>query len=356
MFSAEELLLPISATAPSGEDLAFSSELDAISLARKFDDPSLDQGEWVTELKEADWDFVAKRCAALLKEKSKDLRLAVWLAEASAKQDHLRGLAESLRLLAGLCEDYWDVGLYPEAEDGDQEQRIGNLSWILGRCPALLREMPLTEGRGTAYSTIDFETARKQAARSGDSGNSSSGRPVEGVKLADMEAARSKNSAAFVAQFRADADACMAALVQLEQAADARLGPDSPGFSAARDAVQMMQRAMPAGSQPVAPVAAGSQVTDSAAPALDSTVAFAAAPPVLMAAPGALQSRAQALAQLRQVAEFFRLTEPYSPVSYFADKAADAGTQDLHTWLRAVVKDSGSLAHIEELLGVKPAE
>src|SRR4051812_37547154 len=129
MFSAEELLLPISATAPSGEDLAFSSELDAISLARKFDDPSLDQGEWVTELKEADWDFVAKRCAALLKEKRKDLRLAVWLAEASAKQDHLRGLAESLRLLAGLCEDYWDVGLYPEADDGDQEQRIGNLSW-----------------------------------------------------------------------------------------------------------------------------------------------------------------------------------------------------------------------------------
>jgi type VI secretion system protein ImpA len=350
MFSAEELLAPISAAAPSGEDLAFSSELDAISLARKFDDPSLDQGEWVTELKEADWDFVARRCAALLKDKSKDLRLAVWLAEASAKQDHLRGLAESLRLLAGLCDQYWDLGLYPESDDGDHEQRIGNLSWILGRCPTLLREMPLTEGRGTAYSSIDFETARKQAGKTGDSYNS---RPVEGVKLADMEAARSKNSAAFTAQFRADADACMAALLQLEQAADARLGPDSPGFSAAKDAVQTMQRAMPAGPQAAAPVAAA--VHGDVAPSMGDATMTAAAP-ALMAAPGALQSRAQALAQLRQVAEFFRLTEPYSPVSYFADKAADAGTQDLHTWLRAVVKDSGSLAHIEELLGVKPAE
>lgn len=343
MFSAEALLAPISVAAPSGEDLAFSSELDAISLARKFDDPTLDQGEWVTELKEADWDFVATRCAALLKDKSKDLRLAVWLAEASAKQDHLRGLAESFKLLAGLCEQFWDLGLFPESDGDDHDQRIGNLSWILGRCPALLREMPLTEGRNTAYSTIDFETARKQAARANDSG-----RPAEGVKLADMEAAKARNSATFIAQFSADADACMAALLLLEQAADARLGHDSPGFAAAKDAVLTMQRAMPAQAAPASPQA--TPVT------VQPEIGQPAAPVMTMAPPGALQSRAQALAQLRQVAEFFRLTEPYSPVSYFADKAADAGSQDLHTWLRAVVKDSGSLAHIEELLGVKPAD
>ena len=353
MFSADQLLDPISATSPAGEDLAFSSDLDAISLARKFDDPSLDQGEWVTELKEADWDFVATRCATLLKDKSKDLRLAVWLAEAAAKQYHLRGLAESLKLLAGLCDDYWDLGLYPEADDDDNEQRIGNLAWILGRCPALLREMPLTEGRGTAYSTIDFETARKQAARAGDSSN---GRPVEGTKLADMETARNKNSMAFMTQFRADADDCMAALLLLEQAADARLGPDSPGFSAAKDAVQAMQRAMPAGATAPVPAAASADVPQQAGVAVPGAAAMAPAPQALLVPAGALQSRAQALAQLRQVAEFFRLTEPYSPVSYFADKAADAGSQDLHTWLRAVVKDESSLAHIEELLGVKPAE
>ena len=55
MISADQLLLPISADQPCGVDLSFSPELDAISQARKFDDPSLDQGEWVTELKEADW-------------------------------------------------------------------------------------------------------------------------------------------------------------------------------------------------------------------------------------------------------------------------------------------------------------
>ena len=62
------------------------------------------------------------------------------------------------------------------------------------------------------------------------------------------------------------------------------------------------------------------------------------------------------LAQLRAVAEFFRRAEPHSPVSYFADKAANAGEQDLHAWLRTIVKDPASMAHIEEMLGVRPPE
>lgn len=338
MFAAEQLLNPISPDAPSGADLAFSSELDAIAEARRFDDPSLDQGEWVTELKEADWDFVVRRCAALLQEKSKDLRLAVWLAEAGAKTAGLRGLGEGFKLLAGLCREYWERGLYPESEGNDHDQRIGNLSWILARTPSLLREIPLTEGRDSAYSALDFDVARKQAGN--DSG---------GARLADMETARRNNSPQFNTALSADAQSCVAALRELEQVADERLGADSPGFSAAREALQNLQRTLPA---PAAAPPGNSEAVDAANGFPDQ--AAAPAPPA--GAPGEIQTRAQALAQLRAVAAFFRCTEPHSPVSYFADKAADAGEQTLHDWLRSVVKDSASLSHIEELLGVKPAE
>lgn len=51
-------------------------------------------------------------------------------------------------------------------------------------------------------------------------------------------------------------------------------------------------------------------------------------------------------------ADFFRKTEPHSPVAYLADKAAAWGDLPLHAWLRTVAKDQGSLAHIEELLGL----
>lgn len=351
MFSAEQLLAPISDSRPAGQDLSFSSELDAIVQARRFDDPSLDQGDWVTELKEADWEYVTSRCAALLAEKSKDLRLAVWLTEAAARQHHLRGLAEGYRLLAGLCERYWDLGLYPEADGGDQEQRIGNLSWILARTRSLIRELPLTEGRNTAYSTIDFEAARKRA--NGGAENDQSG----AARLADMEAARRANSPQFCAAFTADAQYCMEALLQLEKIADARLGADSPGFAAARDAVQGMLHAMPAAAKGNGAAQPGNGLDqgDDPAPQANGGDSAAAAHQLLRGdAAGAIRNRTHAIAQLRAVAKFFRETEPHSPVSYFAEKAANAGEQDLHSWLRSVIKDESSLSHIEEMLGVRP--
>ena len=150
MFNLEQLLQPVSPIKPCGEDLTFSQELDAIARARQHDDPSLDQGEWVVALKEADWPFVATRCEQLIASHSKDLRVAVWLAEAHAKTRHFRGLGDGFTLLAGLCERYWD-GLYPPIEGGDPEQRIGNLFWLLTRTPQLVREVPLTDGADAMY-------------------------------------------------------------------------------------------------------------------------------------------------------------------------------------------------------------
>ena len=59
--------------------------------------------------------------------------------------------------------------------------------------------------------------------------------------------------------------------------------------------------------------------------------------------------------QLRLVADFFRRTEPHSPVAFLADKAARWGDMPLDAWLREVIKDAGSLAHLEELLGLPNA-
>ena len=69
---------------------------------------------------------------------------------------------------------------------------------------------------------------------------------------------------------------------------------------------------------------------------------------------GTPQSREQALAQLRSVAEFFRRTEPHSPVAYLVDRAARWGEMPLHEWLRTVLKEPGTLGQLEELLGVTP--
>ena len=112
MWDHNTLLKPISSDQPSGHDIAFSRDFDAIAEARRFDDPSLDQGEWQTEIKESDWNEVITRTTALLETQSKDLRLAVWLTEASACKYGFAGLGQGFLLIAGLCDQYWD-SLYP---------------------------------------------------------------------------------------------------------------------------------------------------------------------------------------------------------------------------------------------------
>jgi type VI secretion system protein ImpA len=323
MLNLEQLLAPIDPGRPCGEDLAFSSEVDAIARARQADDPSLEQGAWVTELKEADWKFVAKQCTHLIESRSKDLQLAVWLAEAGAKTGGLRGLGDSLQLLAQLCERWWET-LYPLPEDGGYEQRIGNLAWVAARIATWLRDVALTEGQ-EAYALRDVEAARLQG----------------GDALARLETAKKRGSAGFYVGLMRDCEHCVEALARLERGVDERLGADGPSFGAARSALEDLQLFLkPLAAPPAAGASAsgGTQPTAGAAP--------------VAAAEGPLHSRAQALAQLRAVAEFFRRTEPHSPVAYLADKAAHWGEQPLHVWLRGLVKDEAAVAHIEEMLGV----
>jgi type VI secretion system protein ImpA len=232
-------------------------------------------------------------------------------------------------VLAALCERYWD-DVYPLPDEGGFEQRIGNLCWIAARAPQLVRETALTEGAG--FSMIDFEFARSRPAGEGEG---------------DLEAARRRTSRAFYQALFEDSAHCVAAVGELERVVDERLGADGPGFTAAKAALQDVIHF-------VTPFAREAGVAAAAVPVEQA----AAAPVQVQAAPahGPLQTRAQALAQLRSVAEFFRRTEPHSPVAYLADKAASWGEQPLHVWLRGVVKDPAVFAQLEEMLGMQEAQ
>jgi type VI secretion system protein ImpA len=337
MLNLERLLAPVGGARPCGEDLAFSSEIDAIVRARQADDPSLEQGAWVTELKEADWKFVAKQCAQLIEQRSKDLQLAVWLAEAEARTSGLRGLADSLMLVAALCDRWWD-GLYPLPDEDGHERRIGNLSWLAARIAPLLREVPLTEGQ-PGHALRDFDVARMHG----------------GDELAKLETAKARSSPAFFAALLRDGEHCAGALERIEHSVDARLGVDGPSFSAAKSGLQsVMLFLKPMVKEGAAPLDARQAAGGGAASATPASAAAAASAEMAGIPGGPPQSRSQALAQLREVAEFFRRTEPHSPVAYLAEKAAHWGEQPLHVWLRSVVKDDASFAHIEEMLGVAP--
>ncbi|QID17460.1 type VI secretion system protein TssA [Nitrogeniibacter mangrovi] len=353
-----ELLAPLAGPSPCGEDMLFSEAFDRIAQMRRFDDPSLSQGEWQTELKEADWGGVVRECAALLSTQTKDLRLAVWMTEALTLTRGFGGLAQGYALTAGLVEGFWET-VHPLPDEDDQEQRIGVLGWLLGQSERLIRQVPITDSPRGRYNSLDLVSVQALAqAMERAPGEAEILKAQARLTQDDFEAARRDTAGAFFAQAVAAAQSAGQALAKLETAIDARLGMDGPSFSSAREALdgvidQLGRYAREAGVHAAvdgtgaAPEKAAAELSEGAMPLETHDPAPSASLTV-----GTIRSRAQAIGQLKAVAEFFRRTEPHSPVAYLADKAARWGDMSLHEWLRTVVKDDGALAHVEELLGV----
>ncbi|ONU39810.1 type VI secretion system protein TssA [Burkholderia cenocepacia] len=341
-----ELLTPISEASPSGDDLLFSNEFDAIQDARRYDDPTLDQGEWVTEIKEADWGFVVDHAGELLRTRTKDLRLAVWLTEALALEDGITGLTEGYALLEGLCREFWDT-FHPLPEDDDIEHRLGNVAWLSGRTAELLRAVPLTDGASNAFSTLDWEVAQHVAQsikRDPEHADDiARGKP----SIEQIDASRRVTSIAFYTALLANLKAFEFALDAFEERLAERFAREQ-GYTGSAPHTQAAQQAQPERIEPVF----GQPIQTEETHVQQQT---ASRPPVTQTIAG-IQNRAQAVDQLRAVARYFRQTEPHSPVAYLADKAAEWADMPLHKWLESVVKDDGSLSHIRELLGVRPDE
>jgi type VI secretion system protein ImpA len=68
-------------------------------------------------------------------------------------------------------------------------------------------------------------------------------------------------------------------------------------------------------------------------------------------ASGAIQNRQDALKRLTDIAEFFRKTEPHSPISYVLQRAVKWGNMPLELWLQDVIKDETVIYNIRQTLG-----
>ena len=352
--NVELLLQPLAAESERcGEDLIFSSDFDAIREARRFDDPSLSQGEWVTQIKEAEWDKVITRCTEILGSKSKDLRVAGWLTEASGKTRSLDGLADGFRLLGGLCDLYWD-DVHPRAEDGEQDQRIGALEWLLNQTVFLIRETPLTRSPKGKFSLLDQESARNNARNSErhpDMDGDNLGKPR--VSLEAFEAAlKDTPQSHFKAGMNAG-DGLKTAMQALQHILDRQMGEHAPSFTPAYDALDDVLRfySRHIASEALAEGIAAGTLPPQYSEQLNAIQEASTKPGFKL--DGRPATRAQAIRQLQEIAAFFRDTEPHSPVAYLAEKAARWGSMPLHTWLQSVVKDDATLARVEELLGIE---
>ena len=158
----DELLQGLSPDAPCGEDLEYDAAFGEMERAAE-GKPEQQFGDTIVPAEEADWREVRRKAMDLLS-RSKDLRAAVYLAQAELSMDGLPAFRDCLALLRGYIEQYWDT-VHPQLDpddDNDPTFRVNTFTSLFDTNTTLLylKKTPLVESRAVGkFSLYDIEVA-----------------------------------------------------------------------------------------------------------------------------------------------------------------------------------------------------
>jgi len=348
----ETLLSPISADHPEGEDLSYSELFQKINEARRADDPALAQGDWAAPLKVADWSKVRQLCEEGLCDDSKDLQLAAWYTEAITHLEGFPGAASGLRLIGELMRRFRET-LYPN----DPDERIGKFTWLSTQLGITLRQVPLTMPQHGGYDWFRWEETRTIANLQRLGGNAYDKAIKDGkLPVGSFEKSARESGADWYRILLEDLVETGVALEELDSVTEECFGEEAPSFAEIREALSACQDV----ARRLYELCGGlpNQLATNVQPGLDSPSDEQASTVPLSgstaSAMGPVKSRADAIHQLREIAQYFRMHEPHNPVALLAERAAKWAEMPLEHWLKTVIKDAPTLAQLRELLDFRP--
>jgi type VI secretion system protein ImpA len=313
----DDLLNPISGENPSGENLRYAPIVNKIKDARREEDTNA-----FGEKRVADIPLVIKLCSEALATQSKDLQIAAWLTEAMVRKEGFAGLQQSLELIKGLVENFWDT-LYPEIEDGDLELRAAPLEWVGTRLVDHIKFAPFTKGGEGFYRYKETRTIPSEQ----DANENPEKAEIRNTAIADGKLTPEEfekdcsltSTQTFEARLAA-IDGCIAVTEALNEMTSEKFGNFAPTFNPLRDSLAevrvvvngIVQKRLEAEGRIEAPEAGEEEPGEETSG--DGT---AAAPrrkkAVLSLEP---EDANDAAARLAAVARFLRAQDAYSPAPY----------------------------------------
>ena len=325
---------------------------DARSEARAEERQRDAEGE--TDLPPAEgWRTVRQVAEQAIGSTSKDFEVAAWLAEALLRLEGLPGLTDAAKLLAGLLEQYWDTG-FPRPDEDGYEGRIAPLGGLSGAdfdgtLVQPLRRAPLFRRQdGTLLPLYVYEQAAETAGLA-DAAKREARYEAGVPKLEQLEAEARLDVNRLRGTVRA-ARAAREAWAAFEAQLEARLGRDAPST---RRVAEVLERLAAVAEK----LAGGPEADEAAAFDPGATAAEGGVPTGGggFSVAGAIANREEALRQLERIAEFFRKTEPHSPLAYTLTDAARRGRLPLPELLAEVLTDETARTAMLTALGIRPA-
>lgn len=357
----EALMQPISEEQPAGEGLQYSGLYDEIREARRADE-QLPQGQWQTELKVADYRQVIALAVPALEKQTKDLQIAAWLSESLIRENGFAGLRDSLKLFSGLQENFWET-IYPEIDEGDMEGRANAVEWMDTQGTLAIKNAAITGGEG--YSFYDFEDSKRfdipENIDTLDSTDQQRFRELQAqaekenrVTGDKWRKAKAASTRAFCEQLYFSLEECLTEFKELnriiEEKYDRNQVPGTSNLKKVLEDIHTQVKKLLEDKRAAEPDAAD-EPTFANDGTGGETAPTAIAGKTVATAAGAIQSRQDAIKRLADLAEFFRKTEPHSPVSYLVQRAVKWGEMPLEMWLQDVIKDESVLFQLRQTLG-----
>lgn len=363
VINLEQIMQPVSEENPSGESLRYSGVYDEIREAGRADD-DVPQGDWQIELKVADFSKVIELAVPALENETKDLQIAAWLSEALVKQHGFLGLRDSLKMMSGLQENFWET-VFPEIDEGDMEGRANALAWMDAQTAFAAKEAAITQGEGfgllgyldsktfdipdnlDTLDSADQEKYRELAEKAEKENRATAERWRKAVSVSKR---------AFYEELDQLIEECWesynALNLVIEEKFDPNQAPRLGELKKSLDEIQTQTNKLLEQKRQEEPGEVEETVEtieneDGETVVVQTSGGFSAS--------GAIGNRREALKRLGEVADFFRKSEPHSPVSYLVNRAVKWGNMPLESWLQDVIKDETILGQLRETLGINGA-
>ncbi len=347
LLDLEALLAPIPGDTPAGASLRYAPDYDEIKSFL----PKPDRDAFESSGQDGQWAKLVQVASQKLRDKSKDLAIAAWLTEGLVHQHGFAGLRDGLLLIHGLCDRFWE-GVYPLAdEEGDLEVRAAPLQSLLERNASLwVNEIPLTKNPVREPDTEEIIPVTYNLWHSIVINQLEDKKPLQGP----MEQAAAESPTDFLQRLYEDMDEAETALRSLRDLLDERFGSSAPGATAVLESISkcksrvstvLGKRGINIGQS--AEEGEGDSNTSEQDGGSGSHASGNGA------ATGPIRSRDDALGKLREVADFFRRTEPHSPVPYLIQRAINWSRMSFEQLLVELVKDENSRLDINSTLGIR---
>ncbi|MDN3519582.1 type VI secretion system protein TssA [Aquisalimonas lutea] len=365
--TVEAILEPISEQAPAGRDLREDETLvheyyrlrDVRTANRNREREAITEGN-TDHLRPRDWQPLADGIPPVLRGQSKDAELAAWLIEALTRLHGFAGAALGFHVAARLIETYSEA-LYPPPDAEGVATQLAALAGLngLGTEGALitpLKSLPLTQGNDPGpFCTWECEQAF-ELARLSDTSKRETRSQRGYVTPEAVDEAVAQTDTDFLRGKRTDIQAAIAEFNRYRAALDAYV-PDNPQpTSRLESTLDGCLRTMN--------YLAGERLADESPPASttsadgtpDETADGDSSTHAATWAGGHITDREAALQQLREIARFFRRTEPHSPISYSIEQVVRWSDLSLPELIQELIPDEGARSNYRTLTGIPSRE